>query len=83
MNKIILYFTILFLGILLSSCQTTGSGYGGYSKPVSPQCNIARSQFNICYGNCLSTTPGSTLNVMSQCGYRCQNYSMQVARFCN
>ena len=68
--------------LILSSCQTTGAGYG-YTKPETPQCRAARSQYQICYGNCLMVTPGGTLTAMGQCGNQCMNYSMQVAAMCN
>tara|TARA_B100000886_G_C20319718_1_gene447545 strand:+ start:304 stop:564 length:261 start_codon:yes stop_codon:yes gene_type:complete len=86
MKKAYLGFFRIFLAIsvalILTSCQTSGGGYG-YSKPETPQCRAARSQYQICYGNCLTVTPGGVLAAMGKCGNKCMNYSMQVAAMCN
>ena len=75
-------FLLMCSSLILTNCQTTGSNYG-YSKPETPQCRAACSQYQICAGNCLMVTPGSTVTVMGQCGNKCMNYTMQVARMCN
>ena len=79
-----LYLFIACSAFLFTSCQPTSSNYSySPSTPETAQCRAARSQYKICYGNCLMVTPGTTLSVMGKCGNNCMNYSMQVASMCN
>ena len=87
-TKLKLYITILIIGFIFSSCQSTTQGSSNNKqqktyKEVNPQCRIAKSQHQICLGNCMMVTPGSFLTVMGKCGNSCSRQSMQVAAMCN
>ena len=79
--KILLAFFFLFFSISLVGCQPTGTS--GYSKQITPQCRAAKSNFQMCYGNCLMVTPGGLITAMGICGNKCMNYSVQVSYACN
>ena len=81
-KKLLSILGIIFMSLSLSGCQTAGSGGSYYSTPETPQCRAARSNYQMCYGNCLMNTPGGTLAAMAQCGNQCMNYSFQVNLMC-
>jgi hypothetical protein len=43
---------------------------------------MARSLYQMCFGSCLSSTPGTTLTAMGICGNRCTAESRDAARAC-
>lgn len=65
----------LILVVFTTGCATN-------SKPVSEDCRMARSLYQMCFGSCLSSTPGATLTAMGICGKRCTAESRDAARAC-
>ena len=65
----------LILAVFITGCATN-------SKPVSEDCRMARSLYQMCFGSCLSSTPGTTLTAMGICGNRCTAESRDAARAC-
>lgn len=78
--KTLLAITFTFF-ISLTGCQTTGTS--GYSEKITPQCRAAKSNYQMCYGSCLTVTPGGLITAMGICGNKCMNYSAQVSHACN
>lgn len=75
------YFFLLLIAVL-TGCESTGPGSQTHATSVTEQCRIARAKFRICYGSCLSSTPGGFIQAAGQCGNRCSNESMDVQRAC-
>ena len=73
-----IYVNIVLIPILLIlvSCAT------GPSVPDTPECRMAKSEYQIWYGNCLMETPGDFLQVAGICGNQCMEYTKYMARAC-
>ena len=65
----------------LAGCQSSSSS-GYYSQPENPQCRAARANYQMCYGSCLTRTPGGVLTAMGICGNECIQHSYQVNLMC-
>lgn len=68
--------------IALTGCETTRGGGQRLSSPVSEECRLARADFQICYGGCLSSTSGTFLQAAGKCGNECRRESLASARAC-
>lgn len=76
---------LLLIGIFsiaVLGCQTTGGGGQSYAPPVTEDCRIARAEFQICYGTCLSSTSGTFLQAAGRCGNQCRRESLASQRAC-
>ena len=60
---------IFALFIILSGCES------GPSRPVSDACRYEKGQYQMCYGSCMSSTVGTTLQVLAKCGNQCRAYN--------
>ena len=73
--------------LVITMCFVVGcatqSTRTAYSKPVTPQCQQAKSEYQMCYGNCLMVTPGGFLYAAGQCGRQCQRYSSMMGYMCH
>jgi len=68
--------------VFLSSCETGGSRGQSYAPPISEECRMARAEFQICYGGCLSSATGTFLQAAGKCGNECRRESLASARAC-
>ena len=70
--------SILFLiPIVLFGCATNAN-----NANVSNECRFAKSQYQMCYGACLSSTPGTFLQAASACGRACRGELNQMNSTC-
>jgi len=64
---------ISFLSLLsiffLASCDSSPS------RPVSDACRYEKGQYQLCYGSCMASTVGTTLQVLAKCGNQCKAYT--------
>ena len=70
-----LYKSVFISALFLIGCAAN-------TKPVSDDCRMARSYYQMCYGSCLGSTPGATLTAMGICGNKCKSESRDAARAC-
>ncbi len=54
--------------LLLGSCENSPS------RPVSDACRYEKGQYQMCYGSCMASSVGTTLQVMAKCGNQCRAY---------
>jgi hypothetical protein len=74
-----------FAAYLLSACILTSVLFGCETESqsnVSRECARAKSIFQMCYGNCLSRTPGGFVAAAGRCGNVCQEESFDVQDAC-
>jgi hypothetical protein len=64
------------LTLMLSGCETESQAN------VSRECASAKSIFQMCYGSCLSRTPGGFVAAAGRCGNVCQEESFDVQDAC-
>jgi hypothetical protein len=70
------YIVIIF-SLLLVACETTPK-----NTSESQECRQARGMYSMCYGNCLSNTPGGLLAAASRCGNVCRGQVIEMAAVC-
>ncbi len=68
---------VSLVAFALAGCAT------GPQRPVSEACRMARADWQMCYGGCLSSTPGGILQAAGVCGNECRRESIALNRACN
>lgn len=71
--------SVLFL-MLLTSCATKTNNSNAETETY--ECRIAKSEYQMCYGNCLMTTPGAFLQAAGICGNSCMKQMYDMKRVC-
>jgi hypothetical protein len=67
----------IFFLLVLAGCETTPK-----NTNESPECRRAKGIYSMCYGNCLSSTPGGMLAAASRCGNVCRNQVIEMSAVC-
>jgi hypothetical protein len=70
------YIAIIF-SVLLAACETTPQ-----KTNESQECRQAKGMYSMCYGNCLSSTPGGILAAASRCGNVCRRQVIEMSAVC-
>jgi len=70
-NKIL---GLIILTLLLVSCESSPS------RPVSDACRYEKGEYQMCYGSCMASTVGTTLQVLAKCGNQCKAYTPRSCR---
>lgn len=71
-----------FLGLLFFTLLAIGSGTSKSNTPISDECKYAKSNYQVCYGTCMASTPGGFLYVAGACGNRCSRESNYMNAVC-
>ncbi len=79
MTRIKITALILALFVVLTGCAGGGTRS---TSPDTPMCAAAKSNYQMCYGNCLMVTPGGFLQAAGQCGYTCSSQQQQMNLMC-
>jgi len=69
-------FSTCIVTLMLYGCETESQAN------VSRECASAKSIFQMCYGSCLSRTPGGFVAAAGRCGNVCQEESFDVQDAC-
>ena len=64
MKKFLLLIPLMFL----TGCESEPT------RPVSDACRHEKGAYQICYGTCMGSTVGTTLQVIAKCGNQCKQY---------
>lgn len=63
--------------LLLTGCDTPQR-----ASNESAECRQAKGFYQMCYGACLGSTPGTFLQAASACGNKCRNEALEMASAC-
>ena len=67
---------LIFL-IMLSACESNPR-----NANESSECRQAKGSYQMCFGSCLGSTPGTFLQAASKCGNMCQKEASNMASIC-
>ncbi len=75
---------IKLLGVLMFVLLAIGSGTSNQSSkaPATPECQQARSIYQMCYGGCLASTPGGFIYAAGRCGNVCSGEARYATAAC-